>query len=108
MDKLLTSEMLSKTIQKHNQTLVEKRDARLAAGWDTPGSGHTGRWGDLSGFGALGGGLQEGGSGREDSLAAARRTAMLRGLLLLLRETAAERTAAIAERTAAERNCART
>jgi len=33
---------------------------------------------------------------------------MLRGLLLLLREIAAEKTAAIAERTAAERNCART
>ena len=41
-----------------------------------------------------------------DSLAAARRTAMLRGLLLLLRETAAEKTATIAERIAAERNCA--
>ena len=37
-----------------------------------------------------------------------RETAMLRGLLLWLRGTAAERTAAIAERTAAERNCART
>ncbi len=37
-----------------------------------------------------------------------RETAMLRGLLLLLRGTAAERTAAIAERTTAERNCART
>ena len=41
-----------------------------------------------------------------DSLAAARRTAaMLRGLLLFLRETAAEKIAAIAERIAAERNC---
>ena len=37
-----------------------------------------------------------------------RETAMLRGLLLWLRGTAAEKTAAIAERTAAERNCART
>ena len=53
----------------------------------------------------LGGGLQEGGSGRQALLGTA---AMLRGLLLLLRETAAERTPAIAERTAAERNCART
>ena len=35
-----------------------------------------------------------------------RETAMLRGLLLWLRGTAAERTAAIAERTAAERTAA--
>ena len=43
-----------------------------------------------------------------DSLAAARRTAMLRGLLLLLRETAAERTAASTDQTIAERNCSGT
>ena len=37
-----------------------------------------------------------------------RETAMLIGLLLWLRGTAAEGTAAIAEKTTAERNCART
>ena len=49
--------------------------------------------------------------GLSDSLAAAAggwEKLLLRELLLLRRETAAERTATMAERTAAERNCVRT
>ena len=60
------------------------------------------------GLGPWGEDYRRGAAVDRHSLAAARRIAMLRGLLLLLRETVAENTVAIVERTAAERNCATT